>query len=105
MRAAIAALEGRTRDAVALYSEAFKAWANLKVVWEQALTGLDMATVLDHAEPVVGAAIKFSRETFTRLGAQPYIARLESVVAERGGGPRPVSPTRRPVEESVAEPA
>jgi uncharacterized glyoxalase superfamily protein PhnB len=101
MRAAIAALEGRAREALALYSEAFEAWGNLKVVWEQALTGLDMATVLDHAQPAVAAATRFARETFTRLGAKPYLERLELVLAKRGA-PAPVTPSR-PVEESVAE--
>jgi hypothetical protein len=87
---------------LALYTEAFAAWGSLKVMWEQALTALDMATVLDQSEPVVAAAIKTARETFIRLGAKPYLARLDSVAA-RAGGP-PVKPPR-PVEESVAEPA
>jgi hypothetical protein len=103
MRAAIAAVEGRSREALTLYAEAFAAWGNLKVVWEQALTGLDMATVLDHSEPVVGASIRFARETFTRLGAKPYLERLELVLAKRG---MPVSATPgRPVEAPVGEPA
>ncbi|MEP7158329.1 MAG: adenylate/guanylate cyclase domain-containing protein, partial [Chloroflexota bacterium] len=81
MRAGIAALEGRSRDALALYGEAFAAWGNLKVLWEQALTGIDMATVLDPSEPTVAAAIKTTRETLTRLEAKPYLARLEMVLA------------------------
>jgi hypothetical protein len=101
MRAALAALEGRTRDAFALYTEAFAAWGSLKVMWEQALTALDMATVLDQSEPVVAAAIKTARETFIRLGAKPYLARLEMVAARDA----PPVKAQRPVEESVAEPA
>ena len=102
LRAAIAALEGRSREATALYKEALTAWRDLKVVWEEALTGLDMATVLDHSDPVVQAAIRSTREIFTRLGARPYLERLENVVAR--GAPAPVK-SGRPVEESVAEPA
>jgi class 3 adenylate cyclase/tetratricopeptide (TPR) repeat protein len=103
LRAALAALEGRSREAVALYREAFDAWGQLKVLWEQALTGLDMATVLDHTEPAVGAAIRFARETFTRLGARPYLERLELVLAKRGS-PVPATPSP-PVEAPVREPA
>jgi hypothetical protein len=103
MRAAIAALEGRPREALALYSEAFAGWGNLKVAWEQALTGLDMATVLDPTEPAVAAAIKTARDTFTRLRARPYLERLESVLAKRGA-PVSVAPGR-PVEAPVGEPA
>jgi tetratricopeptide (TPR) repeat protein len=103
LRAAVAALEGRSSEAVLLYKEALTAWRDLKVVWEEALTGLDMATVLDQSDPSVQAAIRSTREIFTRLGAKPYLERLESVVARRGA-PAPVKPSR-PVEQSVAEPA
>ncbi|MEP7378264.1 MAG: hypothetical protein ABI725_01740 [Chloroflexota bacterium] len=88
LRAAIAALEGRSRDAVALYGDAFAAWGNLKVAWEQALTGVDMATVLDPTEPAVAAAIKTSREILSRLGAKPYLERLEAAAARAGGASR-----------------
>jgi hypothetical protein len=102
LRAATAALEGRSREATALYKEALTAWRHLKVVWEEALTGLDMATVLDHSDPVVQATIRSTREIFTRLGARPYLERLESLASR--GAPAPVK-SGRPVEESVAEPA
>jgi class 3 adenylate cyclase/tetratricopeptide (TPR) repeat protein len=103
LHAAIAALEGRSREAVALYREALTAWRDLKVVWEEALTGLDMATVLDQSDPFVQATIRSTREIFSRLGAKPYLERLELVVAK--SGPRPPVAPSRPVEESVAEPA
>jgi class 3 adenylate cyclase/tetratricopeptide (TPR) repeat protein len=103
LRAALAALEGRTREAAQLYKEALTAWRDLKVVWEEALTGLDMAIVLDQSDPVVQAAIRSTREIFTRLGAKPYLERLELVLAERGA-PASATPAR-PVEQSVAEPA
>jgi tetratricopeptide (TPR) repeat protein len=102
MRAAIAALEGRSREALALYGEAFAGWGNLKVTWEQALTGLDMATVLDNSEPAVAAAIRFARDTFTRLGAKPYLDRLEMVIAR--GSAKSAKPNRA-TEATVAEPA
>ena len=81
LHAAIAALEGRSREALALYKEALASWRDLKVVWEEALTGLDMATVLDQSEPDVQAVIRSTRGILTRLGAKPYLERLERVLA------------------------
>jgi hypothetical protein len=90
LRAAIAALEERSREAVVLYKEALTSWRDLRVVWEEALTGLDMATVLDQSEPIVQAAIRSTREIFTRLGAKPYLERLEHVLAKGGSASRMV---------------
>jgi tetratricopeptide (TPR) repeat protein len=100
LKAAIAALEGRTREALAFYAEAFAGWGSLKVLWEQALTGIDMATVLDPADPAVAAAINTTREILTKLDAKPYLARLESVTGR--AAPAPARPAR-PVEAPVAD--
>jgi class 3 adenylate cyclase/tetratricopeptide (TPR) repeat protein len=81
LRAAITALEGRSREAITLYKEALANWRDLKVVWEEALTGIDMATVLDQSDPDVQAAIRSTREILIRLEAKPYLARLEMVLA------------------------
>jgi tetratricopeptide (TPR) repeat protein len=102
LRAAIAALEGRQREAKALYLEALAGWRDLKVTWEEALTGIDMATVLDLADPDVQAVIRSTREILTRLGAKPYLERLEQAAAR--GSVAPVRPGR-PVDATVAEPA
>jgi class 3 adenylate cyclase/tetratricopeptide (TPR) repeat protein len=102
VRAAIAALEGRAAEASALYREAFAAWAHLKIAWEQALTGIDMATVLDLADPDVQAAVRSTREILTRLGAKPYLERLENVLAERSSQ---VPTTRSGVASAAAVPS
>jgi len=91
LRAAIAALQGRSREALALYSEAFEAWGNLKVVWEQALTGLDMATVLDSAEPAVAVATRGAvpgSRRVPRLRARSQRSPVDRTRA-RGHGPSP----------------
>ena len=56
IRAGIAALEGRTADALALYREALRAWRDLGLAWDEALCAIDMAMLLDPAEPEVQAA-------------------------------------------------
>src|SRR5439155_4915765 len=47
IRAGIAALEGRTAEALTLYREALRAWRDLGLVWDEALAAPQMATLLD----------------------------------------------------------
>jgi tetratricopeptide (TPR) repeat protein len=102
VRAGLAALRGNKREALTLYKEALATWRDLKVTWEEALTGLDMATILDSSDADVQAAVRSTREIFSRLGAKPYLERLETVAAR--AAPTPAN-RARPVEASVAEPA
>jgi len=80
VRAGIAALEGRPADALAFYREALLAWRDLGLAWDEALCGLDMATLLDPADPEVRAAAESTREILTRLGARPFLSRLEAAM-------------------------
>jgi len=79
--AGIAALEGRAADALATYTEALRSWRDLGLAWDEALTAIDMATVLDPADPAVRSATDAARETLVRLGAQPFIDRLDAALA------------------------
>jgi tetratricopeptide (TPR) repeat protein len=81
LRAGIAAFEGRLADALPLYREALRAWRDLGLAWDEALCGLDMATLLDPSEPEVGAAAAAAREILVRLEAAPFIARLDAAFA------------------------
>jgi hypothetical protein len=87
--AGIAALEGRTVDVLAGYREALRAYRQLGLAFDEALAGIDMAILLGPSEREaadVAAAIATARETLTRLGAAPFLARLEAAVA---GGSQP----------------
>ena len=77
----IAALEGRPADALPLYREALRAWRDLGLAWDEALCGLDMALLLDPADPEVRAAAEAAREILVRLEAAPFIARLDAALA------------------------
>ena len=81
IRAGIAALEGRPADALPLYREALRAWRELGLAWDEALCGLDMATLLDPADSEVRTAADAAREILVRLGAAPFIARLDAALA------------------------
>jgi tetratricopeptide (TPR) repeat protein len=96
MRAGMAAAEGRTTEALALYRDALRRWRDVHGPWDEALTGLDMAILLDPAEPEVAAAIANSRSIMERLGAKPYLEKLDAAVARFGG------PTKTPAARSTA---
>jgi hypothetical protein len=85
IRAGIAALDGRTGEAVARYRTAREGWRDLGVPWEEALLGIDIATVLDPREPEVVAAAARSHEILAGLRARPFLDRLEAALAAAPG--------------------
>ena len=100
MRAGIAALEGRTKEAQALYREALAGWRATHSVWDEALTGIDMALLLDAAEPEVVEVAASTREILERLRARPYLERLEAALSQTA--PRtPADLPKRSLEEAV----
>ena len=101
-RAGIAALEGRTADALSLYRDALRGWRSVHGGWDEALTGIDMASVLDPTEPEVAAAINSTREILERLGAKPYLERLDAAIA-RERDDKPPRPAVRRNEVAVSD--
>jgi hypothetical protein len=84
LRAGLAALEGRRADAVAGYREVLRGWRQLGLAFDEALATLDLAIVLAPTEREMAeapAAIATARETLTRLGAKPLLARLDALPA------------------------
>jgi hypothetical protein len=80
IRAGIAALEEHWDEALALYRDALRAWRDLGLAWDEALAGLDMATLLDPADPEVRAAANSARVILVRLGAAPFVERLDAAM-------------------------
>ncbi len=78
--AMIAALDGHPAEALSLYRGALRAWRDLGLAWDEALCVIDMATLLDPTDPEVHAAADAAREILTRLGAKPFLARLEAAM-------------------------
>lgn len=79
--AGILALEGRATDALALYRETLRGWRGLNLAWDEALTCVDMVAFLGPAEPEVRAAAEAALVTLSRLGAQPYLDRLDAALS------------------------
>ena len=80
-RAGIDALEGRGPAALAGYREALRAYRQLGLVFDEAVAVVDMAILLSSPErdpPDVAAAIAAARETLERLGARPFLVRLDA---------------------------
>ncbi len=96
IRAGIAALEGRRADALVLYRDALRAWRDLGLAWDEALCGLDMALLLDPADPDVRAAASATREILVRLEAAPFVARLDAAMTRTRSEPVPESKAVKP---------
>jgi hypothetical protein len=79
---------GDLEDAV---QELDRAWCDLGLAWDEALTGIDMATLLEPADPEVRAAADSARDSLTRLGAQPFIRRLDAAMEQQ---PSALDPAR-----------
>jgi class 3 adenylate cyclase/tetratricopeptide (TPR) repeat protein len=84
--AGLSALDGRPAEALVLYREALQSWRDLGLVWDEALCGIDMATLLDPNDLEVRAAGVAAREILVQLEAAPFIARLDAALA-RGSDP------------------
>ncbi len=84
LKAGLAALEGRRPEAIAGYRDAFRGWRQLGCAFDEAMAVLDMVQVLAPTEREMAeapAAIEWARETFTRIGATPFVARLEAALS------------------------
>ena len=78
-KAGLAALQGRGAEATAGYREALRAYRQLGLVFDEAATVVDMATLLpvpERASPEVATAVVAARATLERLGARPFLDRL-----------------------------
>ena len=99
LRAGVAALEGRRPDAIAGYRDALRGWQGLGLAFDEAMTALDLATLLAPTEREMAEAstvIRAARETLTRLAAAPLLARLDraGVTTDGPAAPGASSPSR-----------
>ncbi len=85
-RAGIDALEGRGPESLAGYREALRSFRQLGLAFEEAAAAVDMATLLRPPErdaPDVATAIDAARGTLQRLGARPFLERLDGAKAKQ----------------------
>ncbi|HET9852044.1 MAG TPA: hypothetical protein VFP56_06010, partial [Candidatus Limnocylindrales bacterium] len=82
--AGIAALENRRPEALAGFLDAFRAYRQLGLRFDEAAAAVDLAVLLpDHAKDSSAAAeaIAAARETLEQLGARPYLERLHGATS------------------------
>jgi class 3 adenylate cyclase/tetratricopeptide (TPR) repeat protein len=83
--AGLAVLEGRRAEGLALYQEGFRTLRELGAVFQLALAELDLIVLVGGDDPQVRSAAEEAREIFTRLGAKPFLKRLESALRSPQG--------------------
>ena len=102
MRAGLLALVARSAEALTAYRDVLRGWRGLGLAFDEALTVIDMATLLDPSDAEVRAAGDAAREILARLEARPFVERLDAALAARpvGSAPgRPLTEERRPGSE------
>jgi class 3 adenylate cyclase/predicted ATPase len=81
VRAGIAALEGRRDEAIAGFRDALARLRAIGEDFELARTGLDFGLLVGPGEPAARAAAAEARPIFERVGARPYLERLDAAAA------------------------
>jgi len=94
IRAAIAAVEGRDSDASRGYAEALRRWREMDQPFHEAMTTIDMATLLDPADPAVVTAAARARDYFGRTRADWLLARLDAALAREASAGADVTASR-----------
>jgi hypothetical protein len=82
LEAGLAALEGRRSEAVSGFREARRLLRELGLVVSVADNGLDFVSAVGPADPEARAAADEARATYTRLGAKPWLDRLDTILGE-----------------------
>ena len=72
-----------------MYRDALRRWRDLGLVFDEALTYIDMATLLDADEPEVRAAADSAHAILERLGAKPLLVRLEAAMQQASSVAKP----------------
>ena len=88
LAAGVAALEGRTGEAITAYRDVIRRWGELGTPFDQALAGLDLAAVLPAeqlATAEVAGWLAEARATLETLGARPFLARLDELLVRTPG--------------------
>ena len=102
--ASILALEGHWPEAAELHRDATRRLRELRVDFDLALGLLEIVALAPRGDASAAAAEVEAREILTRIGAAPYLARLDGLVAERAGrGTEPLGRSPRRPEEAATE--
>ncbi len=87
LRGGLAALDGDNERATRLYVDAIRAFRELDLTWDLALCQLDFAAFVGPDRPEAAVAASETRRTFERLGAKPFLRRLDELSSRPSEGP------------------
>ncbi|MGH3073622.1 MAG: ATP-binding protein, partial [Gaiellales bacterium] len=93
-RAGLAAFEGRIDEAVAGFGAALAMMRAVSANMDYALTALDLLVLVGADHPATREPAAEARKIFERVGARPYLDRLDAALAGRSGDKAPVFETR-----------
>jgi class 3 adenylate cyclase/tetratricopeptide (TPR) repeat protein len=99
IRAGMEAGIGHREEALALYAEAIRRWAESGVEFDLAVTPIDMLITLGPGDPAVDAAVAESRRILTTLRAKPFLDLIDRLTA-----PTPAASRETAVNSSTLEP-
>jgi class 3 adenylate cyclase/tetratricopeptide (TPR) repeat protein len=83
LEAGLAGLRGEAGEAAVGYRHVLDGWRQLGHAYEEGFTAIDMVSVLDPELDEVRRAAERGIEVFERMGATPFLARLEASMARR----------------------
>jgi tetratricopeptide (TPR) repeat protein len=99
-QASLAALAGHRAEAAAGFREAVRQWREAGLEFEVALCELNFVRLVGGRE--ADAAAGDAREIFLRLGAEPFLDRLEEAAAS---APKATARSDRPTEQALERPS
>ena len=77
-----------------------RGWRDLGAAFDEALAVVDMVNFVGADDPDLRTAVDWARTTLTKLGAQPFLDRLEAGLADKGkrAAARPAASARARTE-------
>jgi hypothetical protein len=93
LRAGLAALEGRPVEALREARAVIGEYGRLGLPWRQALATLMLLSTIGPDDAEVRREAESAREILARLGARPFLERLDAALA------RPAAGSRRPADQ------
>jgi len=88
-RAGIAALDGRREEAIARYQDALARYRAVNQDFDLACTGLDFVFLVGPQESLALTTADEARAILARVGARPYLDRLEAALSRPAAAAKP----------------
>jgi tetratricopeptide (TPR) repeat protein len=102
LHAGIAALEGRTTEALEGFRDGLRLWREVGHSYWVAMTELTMASILDLPPAELREIAGDARQRFEAMGAAPFLRQLDAALAARSAADTPAQPMDRVPADELA---